>query len=128
MINLEKNKINVRQGKGLQDQEEQQENWTQKKNMTKKKKKNMMTLQGKINDDHHKRTTTTMSLRGKGKVENKKIRQSWRWKQWSKLIEDEKRTMRIRIIKNRRQKDDHEFHQRDEHVKGNFEQRDKGDD
>jgi hypothetical protein len=30
-----------------------------------------MTLQGKENDDHHKRTTTTMSLRGKGKVQNK---------------------------------------------------------
>jgi len=31
------------------------------------------------------------------------------------------------IIKNRRQKDDHELHQRDEHMIGNFEQEDEGD-
>jgi len=36
--------------------------------------------------------------------------------------------MRIMIIKNRRQKDDHEFHQRNEHMRGNFKQGDEGDD
>lgn len=36
--------------------------------------------------------------------------------------------MRIVIIKNRRQKDDHELHQQDEHMRGNFEQENESDD
>jgi len=36
--------------------------------------------------------------------------------------------MRIMIIKNKRQKDDHELHQQDDHMRGNFEQGDEGDD